>query len=592
MTPFADLPQQEQIAKLKGRLKEYSRKVYKKTHTTKNLVRSDTVCMRENSFYVDTVRDFRDRRYTYKDKHKEWKGRQDKAQTAADIQACQEMVVLYESLQLAHKCILNSFYGYVMRKGARWYSMEMAGIVTYTGAKIIREAREAVEKIGRPLELDTDGIWCILPSSFPQNFTFSTSTNKREFRFSYPIMLLNTKVADKFTNDQYQTLSKTKPKTYDTRSECSILFEMDGPYKAIVLPASREQDVKLKKRYAVFNKNGSIAELKGFEIKRRGELKLVKDFQAQVFAQFLKGATLEETYASVAAVANHYLDILDAQGSGMEDDELIDLITESANMSRKLSDYQKQRSCAITTAKRLAEFLGDQMVKEKGLACSFIISKKPAGMMVTDRAIPVAIFSTDAAIQRRFLAQWLKTSTVFSLRDIVDWDYYRARLANSVQKIITIPAALQKVLNPVPRIPHPDWLTKSLRAAEGQRAITDLFQRRDPNQATADQPDQSHADITDMEDVAGKPTKASRPIVHSRKRYKDTFGGDFQVNLFHAEIGTRWSHSHRCPTAKDPPKRITKDFLNTRNLCGSTNVRNAKRSEQVCQPHFTLCCYL
>lgn len=27
------------------------------------------------------------------------------------------MVVLYDSLQLAHKCILNSFYGYVMRKG-------------------------------------------------------------------------------------------------------------------------------------------------------------------------------------------------------------------------------------------------------------------------------------------------------------------------------------------------------------------------------------------------------------------------------------------------------------------------------------------
>jgi len=48
------------------------------------------------------------------------------------------MVVLYDSLQLAHKCILNSFYGYVMRKGARWYSMEMAGVVTNTGAKIIQ----------------------------------------------------------------------------------------------------------------------------------------------------------------------------------------------------------------------------------------------------------------------------------------------------------------------------------------------------------------------------------------------------------------------------------------------------------------------
>jgi DNA polymerase elongation subunit (family B) len=46
--------------------------------------------------------------------------------------------------QLAHKCILNSFYGYVMRKGARWRSMEMAGIVTYTGAHLIMQARELV----------------------------------------------------------------------------------------------------------------------------------------------------------------------------------------------------------------------------------------------------------------------------------------------------------------------------------------------------------------------------------------------------------------------------------------------------------------
>ena len=53
-------------------------------------------------------------------------------------QEAADMVVLYDSLQLAHKCILNSFYGYVMRKGARWYSMEMAGVVTYTGARIIQ----------------------------------------------------------------------------------------------------------------------------------------------------------------------------------------------------------------------------------------------------------------------------------------------------------------------------------------------------------------------------------------------------------------------------------------------------------------------
>ena len=31
---------------------------------------------------------------------------------------------------------------------ARWYSMEMAGIVCYTGASIITHAREIVEQIG------------------------------------------------------------------------------------------------------------------------------------------------------------------------------------------------------------------------------------------------------------------------------------------------------------------------------------------------------------------------------------------------------------------------------------------------------------
>lgn len=56
--------------------------------------------------------------------------------------------------------------------------MEMAGIVCHTGANIIKEARELVERIGRPLELDTDGIWCLLPHSFPENFDFKLKSGK------------------------------------------------------------------------------------------------------------------------------------------------------------------------------------------------------------------------------------------------------------------------------------------------------------------------------------------------------------------------------------------------------------------------------
>jgi DNA polymerase epsilon subunit 1 len=58
----------------------------------------------------------------------------------------------------------------------------------------------------------------------------------------------------------------------------SIFFELDGPYRAMVIPAAREEGKLLKKRYVVFNDNGTLAELKGFEVKRRGELKILKVF--------------------------------------------------------------------------------------------------------------------------------------------------------------------------------------------------------------------------------------------------------------------------------------------------------------------------
>ena len=79
-----------------------------------------TVCQRENSFYVDTVRNFRDRRYELKGLVKVWKKKLSEAESrkdGAEVKRCNGMIVLYDSLQLAHKCILNSFYGYVMRKG-------------------------------------------------------------------------------------------------------------------------------------------------------------------------------------------------------------------------------------------------------------------------------------------------------------------------------------------------------------------------------------------------------------------------------------------------------------------------------------------
>uniref|UniRef100_A0AAY5EBJ6 DNA polymerase epsilon catalytic subunit n=1 Tax=Electrophorus electricus TaxID=8005 RepID=A0AAY5EBJ6_ELEEL len=544
---FHELNREEQARHEKKRLADYCRKAYKKVHLTRLEERVTTICQRENSFYVDTVRAFRDRRYEFKGLHKVWKKKLSAALEsgdAAEVKRCKNMEILYDSLQLAHKCILNSFYGYVMRKGARWYSMEMAGIVCHTGANIITQARELIEQIGRPLELDTDGIWCVLPNTFPENFVIKSSNEKKpKVTISYPGAMLNIMVKEGFTNHQYQELVDPASLTYEMRPENSIFFEVDGPYLAMILPASKEEGKKLKKRYAVFNEDGSLAELKGFEVKRRGELQLIKIFQSSVFEAFLKGTTLEEVYASVAKVADYWLDVLYSKAANMPDAELFELIAENRSMSRKLEDYGEQKSTSISTAKRLAEFLGDQMVKDAGLSCRYVISRKPEGSPVTERAIPLAIFQAEAGVKKHFLRKWLKMPSLqdLDIRSILDWGYYIERLGSAIQKIITIPAALQQVKNPVPRVRHPDWLHKKLLEKNDiykQKKISELFTSEGKRQVSHQV--QEAGETPDMEDF-GVPQRPLQPaVLISTKRKRASQGEASQTQSQELELTQSW----------------------------------------------------
>ncbi|CAG8517653.1 10346_t:CDS:10 [Paraglomus occultum] len=450
----------EQAKYIQERLGQYSLKQYKKKKETMSEQREAIVCQRERPFYVDTVREFRDRRYQYKSLLKTSKQRLEKAiknRDVSEIETARQEIILYDSLQLAHKCILNSFYGYVMRKGARWYSMEMGGVVCLTGSSIIQSAKELVERVGAALELDTDGIWCIFPKTFPENVTF-TLKNGEKLNVSFPCAMLNQMVHERYTNEQYQELVNKETHEYKTRKENSIFFEVDGPYRAMILPASTEENKLLKKRYAVFNHDGSLAELKGFEVKRRGELKLIKVFQELVFDAFLRGKTLEDCYQSAAEIANAWVDILESEARDHPDWYLIDMICEQKSMSRSLEDYGEQKSTAITAAKRLQEFFG----KDDD---------------VSQRAIPIAIFSASKEIKTACLKKWLRNTNIegdIDIRDILDWDYYKKRLNATIQRLITIPAGLQNIVNPVPRVSNPTWLSKRSQN-DRQRLITSFF---------------------------------------------------------------------------------------------------------------------
>jgi len=72
------------------------------------------------------------------------------------------------------------------------------------------------------------------------------------------------------------------------------------------------------------------------------------------------------------------------------------------------------------------------------------VSKKPLEAKVADRAIPTAIFETEEGVKRKFIRKWLKDQRLsdFNMRSIIDWDYYKERVAGTIMKIVTIPAAL------------------------------------------------------------------------------------------------------------------------------------------------------
>lgn len=103
-------------------------------------------------------------------------------------------------------------------------------------------------------------------------------------------------------------------------------------------------------------------------------------------------------------------------------------------LSKDLAAYgATQKAAAITVGKRMAEFLGAETVKGAGLNCSFVISRKPIGTPVTERAIPTSIFETEDEVKARFLRKWLKDPEAdLEMRNLIDWDYYIERLGNTI----------------------------------------------------------------------------------------------------------------------------------------------------------------
>lgn len=97
---------------------------------------------------------------------------------------------------------------------------------------------------------------------------------------------------------------------------------------------------------------------------------------------------------------------MDTEAKYITDEELIDYIAESRMMAKPLGEYGGLKSTSITCARRMAEILGDELIKDKGLNVKFIICKKPLDEPISERAIPVIIFQTEPTIMKTYIKKW------------------------------------------------------------------------------------------------------------------------------------------------------------------------------------------
>lgn len=132
------------------------------------------------------------------------------------------------------------------------------------------------------------------------------------------------------------------------------------------------------------------------------------------------------------------------------------------------SEDGEHKSTSISTAKRLGEFLGEDVIKDKGRCCRFIIGNVPRDVPLTERGSIILV------------------TNGFACPTLISWIFARFSIAMMTsigstvgrRRFISIPAALQNITNPLVRVSHPDWLHKRLWEKNNlskPKRITDQF---------------------------------------------------------------------------------------------------------------------
>ena len=153
---------------------------------------------------------------------------------------------------------------------------------------------------------------------------------------------------------------------------------------------------------------------------------------------------------------------------------------------------------------------------------------------------------------------------------------FAERLGGTIQKIITIPAALQGISNPVPRIQHPDWLHKKVLEKNDvlkQRKISEMFTRGAPKPKQSDVFELSQSTTTpDIEEIGQlrKPLGLKNVSVSHQKKRKAIEAEQVQ------DLGKSW----REVLGNPPPRAQVKAWITFQKKKWAYQMKQKKESSK------------
>ncbi|EOB12107.1 DNA polymerase epsilon catalytic subunit A [Nosema bombycis CQ1] len=429
-TRYEDMTDSERSKLLKSKIIEYSKKNYNSATIRKTETQTTTVCQREVPFFVNAIIQLQKKINHCESEQisalKNTLGLPKKAETEFDV-----------SLS-TYKSILEWFHEYITRNNSRWYSIESVGIVGNLCTKLQKTLKQNIDNIGLVLDVDTNYIWTLLPVKFPNIYKFESGQE-----ISFIKSLLSYFIDNEFINNQYQEKIEGK---YEIIPRNDIRLSLNGPYKGIFFPATLREDKCIKKRHIVLNNDNSIALMKGFEMVRNGEIKIVRQIQEAVISEYGSGHNIESCFTNLANVAYKYLNVIYSEGKDCDDNFILEMITDTKCLYREINPNDKP-SIIVMAARRMGEVLGVDVIKQK-VRVDYIISKYPANLNIPDRVIPTIIFNLES--KNEFIKKWCLKD--YTLKELIDWKYYKNSVERNVKRLIVLPAIEHGLQNPISEI--------------------------------------------------------------------------------------------------------------------------------------------